>query len=213
MDQLQSGGSSLLMFERFASVRVAMQFMEDLTGFDKQANEAGTAFDWPSIGVWPRLLSERLMRVFGVWSLTWQNVVAKVEAMPMNKFAWTYDKGDDEVVKNMASESVLLNLQLLMLARLPSTVHQSEVADILPVAEDARFADCSFETCFVSQQPFVLAAQAAQHADLASDAVQHLRAAPVRHANPVKQYHAHRLLGELLSERSMICMYAAVDTR
>jgi hypothetical protein len=74
------------MFERFASVRVAMQFMEDLIGFDKQANEAGTIFDSASMWVWPRLLSERLMRVLGVWSLTWQNVVAKAEVMPMNRY-------------------------------------------------------------------------------------------------------------------------------
>jgi hypothetical protein len=186
-------------FERFASVRVAMKFMEDLTGFDKQANEAGTAFDSASVYVWPRLLSERLMRVLGVWSLTWENAVANVEAMPMNKMAWTYAKREGDVVEFMANGSILLNLQLLMLARLPSTVQKSEVAGILPLAEDGRFADCIFESQAVGQQPFVLAAQAAQHVDLASDAVRYLRAALVRHANPVKQQYAHRLLGELQS--------------
>jgi hypothetical protein len=139
------------------------------------------------------------MRVLGVRSLTWQNVVAKVEAIPINKVAWTYVKGEGDVVKSMSSESLLLNLQLLMLARLPSTVQKSEVADILPVAEDVRFADCTFESNSFSEQPFVLAAQAAQHVDLASDAVRYLRAALVRHANPVKQHYAHRVLGELHS--------------
>ena len=187
------------MFERFASVCVAMQFMEDLTEFDKQAHEAGTAFDWASVNVWPRLLSERLMRVLGVWSLSWQNVVEKVDAMPMDKFSWTYIKGEGDVLKFMSIESILLNLQLLMLARLPSTVQESEVADILPLAEDERFADCAFEVSPFSQQPFVLAAQAAEHAGLTHDAVRYLRAALVRHANPVKQHYAHCLLGELLS--------------
>ena len=187
------------MYERFASVRVAMQFMEDLTEFDKQANEAGTAFDLASIYVWPRLLSERLMCVLGVWSLTWQNAAAKVEAMPVSKWAWIYVKGEGDVVKFFATESILLNLQLLMLARLPSTVQKSEVVDILPLSEDARFSDCFFESLAIGQQPFVLAAQAAQHADLVSDAVRYLRAALVRHANPVKQHYAHRLLGELHS--------------
>jgi hypothetical protein len=199
LDQLQSAGCSLLVFERFASVRVAMKFMEDLTEFDKQANEAGTAFDWPSVCVWPRLFSEQLMRVLGVWSLTWQNVVAKVGAIPMNKWAWTREKGEGDEVKYMASESIVLNLQLLMLARLPSTVQTSEVAGILPLAEDARFADNIFETDAFGQQPFVLAAQAAQHVGLARDAVRYLRAALVRHANPVKQHHAHCLLGGLQS--------------
>jgi hypothetical protein len=196
---MQSAGCSLLVFERFASVRVAMQFMEDLTEFDKQANEAGTAFDDPSVMVWPRLLGERLMRVLGVWSLTWQNVVAKVEAMPLSKWVWTYDGGEDDVVKNMAIESIVLNLQLLMLARLPSTVQESEVAALLPLAEDVRFADCIFESFGFGQQPFVLAAQTAQQVGLTRDAVRYLRAALVRHANPVKQHHAHCLLGELQS--------------
>ena len=196
---VQSGGISLLVFERFASVRVAMKFMEDLIVFDKQANEAGTMFDIASVCVWPRLLSERLMRALGVRSLTWQNVVAKVEAMPTHKWAWTYDKGQGDVVQCLANESILLNLQLLMLARLPSTVQKSELADILPVAEDVRFADCIFESVGFGQQPYVLASQAAQHVDLTSDAVRYLRAAFVRHANPVKQHYAHRSLGELLS--------------
>ena len=176
-----------------------MKFMEDLTGFDKQANEAGTAFDISSVYVWPRLLSERLMHVLGVWSLTWQNVVAKVAAMPMNKFAWVYGIEEGDEVKNLAGESILLNLQLLMLARLPSTVQESEVVGILPLAEDVRFADQMCETNAFGQQPFVLAAQAAQHVGLTSDAVRYLRVALVRHANPVKQFHAHCLLGELHS--------------
>ena len=158
VDTLQSSGISLLMFERFASVHVAMKFMEDLTEVDKQANEAGTAFEWASVMVWPRLPSEWLMNVLGVRSLTWQNVVAKVEALPLSKWVWTYDGGEDGVVENMAIESILLNLQLLMLARLPSTVQESEVAGILPLAEDERFADCIFETNTFGQQPFVLAA-------------------------------------------------------
>jgi hypothetical protein len=195
---LQSGGESLLILERFASVRVALKFMEDLTEFDKQANEAGTTFDFPSVCVWPRLLSERLTRVLGVWSLTWQNVVAKIKAMPINKWTWAHEgKG----ASFMSSESILLNVQLLMSARLPSIVQKSEVANILPLAEDARFADCLFECCGFGQQPFVLAAQAAQHVGLglARDSIQYLRAALVRHANPVKQHHAHCLLGELHS--------------
>jgi hypothetical protein len=200
-DKLQGSGLSLLMFERFASVRVAMQFMEDLTGFDKQANEAGTSFEVASACVWPRLLSERLMCVLGVWSLTWQNVAAKVEAMPIHKLAWTCVKGEGDVVKFLAIESILLNLQLLILARLPSTVQKSEVAGILPLAEDERFADCCFESSGFGQQPFVLAAQAAQHVGLTRDAVRYLRAALVRHANPVKQHYAHCLLGELQSQR------------
>jgi hypothetical protein len=186
------------MFERFASVRVALKFMEGLTEFDKHANEAGTAFDFASIVVWSRLVSGQLMRVLRVWSLTWQNFVAKVEAMPMNTMAWTYDKGGN-MVTYLAIESILLNLQLLMLARLPSTVQKSEVAGILPLAKDARFADCFFEGLGFGQQAFVLAAHAAQHVDLTSDAVRYLRAALVRHANPIKQHHAHRLLGELQS--------------
>ena len=113
--------------------------------------------------------------------------------------AWTYDKGEGDVVKFMAIGSILLNLQLLMLARLPSTVQKSEVADILPLAEDSRFADCIFEASNFCQQPFVLAAQAAQHVELIHDAVRYLRPALVRHANPVKQHHAHCLLGELHS--------------
>jgi hypothetical protein len=192
-------GNSLLVFERFASVRVAMKFMEDLTVFDKQANEAGTMFDVASVLVWPRLLSERLVRVLGVWSLTWQNVAAKFEAMASNKFAWTYDKGEGDVVKNMAIESILLNLQLLMLARLPSTLQKSEAADILPLAEDVRFADCVFKCMALGQQPFVLAAQAAEHVGVTGDAIRYLRGALVRHANPIKQHYAHRLLGELQS--------------
>ena len=203
-DHIQSIGCSLLVFERFASVRVAMKFMEDLIVFDKQANEAGTMFDLASVYVWPRLLSERLVRALGVRSLTWQNVVAKVEAMPTHRWAWTYDKGQGDVVQCLANESILLNLQLLMLARLPSTVQKSEVADILPLAEDARFSDCSFESLAIGQQPFVLAAQVAQHVGLTHDAVRYLRAALVRHANPVKLHHAYRLLGELLSKKSMI---------
>jgi hypothetical protein len=151
VDQLQSLGGSFLVFERFASVCVALKSMEDLTGFDKQASEAGTVFDWPSLCVWSRLLSERLMRVLGVWSLTWQNVVAKFEAMPMDISAWEYAKGEGSVVKYLASESIQLNLQLLMLARLPSTVQKSEVAGILPLAEDVRFADCNFEAWLVGQ--------------------------------------------------------------
>ena len=176
-----------------------MKFMEDLAEFDKQANEAGTMFDVCSVKVWPRLVSERLMRALGVRSLTWQNVVAKVEAMPMHRWAWTYDKGQGDVVQCLANESILLNLQLLMLARLPSTVQKSELADMLPVAEDVCFADCVFEAMGFGQQPHVLAAQAAQHVDLTSDAVRYLRAALVRHANPVKQHYARRLLGELHS--------------
>jgi hypothetical protein len=199
VDQLQSAGGSLLVYERFASVRVAVQFMEDLTEFDKQAHEAGTAFSFASLHVWPRLLGERVICVLGVWSLTWQNVAAKVEAMPPYKSAWTYVKGEGDVVKSMANDSILLNLQLLMLVRLPSAIEKSEVAGILPLAEDERFADCSFETSSFCQQPFVLAAQAAQYADLTRDGVRYLRAALVRHANPVKQHHAHRFLGQLQS--------------
>ena len=75
-------------------------------------------------------------------------------------------KVEGDVVKFMASETVLLNLQLLMLARLPSTVQNSEVAVILPLAEDARFADCSCEVAGFGPQPFVLAAQAAHHCDV-----------------------------------------------
>jgi hypothetical protein len=156
-------------------------------------------FDWASVMVWPRLLSERLMRVLGVWSLSWQNVVAKAEAIPMNKYVWTYDNGGGNLVKCMANESILLNLQLLMLARLPGTVQQPEVGDMLPVAEDVRFADALFEAWPIGQQPFVLATQAAQHVDLTSNAVRYLRAALVRHANPLKQHYAHCLLGELQS--------------
>ena len=139
------------------------------------------------------------MRWERVRSLTWQNVVAKVEAMSAHKWAWTYDKGQGDVVQRLANESILLNLQLLMLARLPSTVQKSELADILPVAEDVRFADCFFKSMGFGQQPYVLAAQAAQHVDLTGDAVRYLRAAFVRHANPVKQHYARRMLGELLS--------------
>jgi hypothetical protein len=198
-DTIQSLGLSLLVFERFALVCVALKFAEDLTAFDKQANEAGTMFDNASIYVWPRLLSDRLMRVLGVWSLTWQNVAAKVEAMPMNKFQWTYDKGEGDVVKNIASESTLLNLQLLMLVRLPSAVQKSAVADTLPLVEDGRFADCIFESVGFGQQPFVLAARAAQYLESTHDAVRYLRAALVRHANPLKQHYAHCLLGGLQS--------------
>jgi hypothetical protein len=101
----------------------------------------------------------------------------------------------------MANESILLNLQLLMPARLPSTVQKSEVAGILPVAEDMRFADCVFESYGFAQQPFVLAAQTAKHAGLTGNAVRYLQAAFVRHANPLKQHYAHRLLGQLRALR------------
>lgn len=114
------------------------------------------------------------MRVLGARSLTWQNVVAKVQAIPPDRYTWTYDKGKGGVSQCMTSESILLNLQLLMLARLPSTVQESEAAGILPLADDVRFADCIFECVAFGQQPFVLAAQAAQHVDLTHDAVRYL---------------------------------------
>jgi hypothetical protein len=199
-DATQSGGCSLLVFERFASVGVAMKFLADLAEFDKQATEAGTMFDLASIFVWPRLFGEWLPCVLGVRSLTWQSVVAKAEAMAVHKWAWTHTNEEGDVVKNMSSESIALNLQLLMLARLPGTVQGSEVAGTLPLAEDLRFADCIFENMGgFGQPPFVLAAQAAEHVGLTGDAVRYLRAALVRHANPVKQHYAHCLLGQLQS--------------
>merc|ERR1711865_264729 len=109
--------------------------------------------------VWPRLLSERMVRVFKTWSLNWQNAAAKVEASKPLKVAWTrVNKG--EVVHFMANSAKLLNVHLLMLARSPGTVQEAEAVDILPNPEDLRFADCVFESAAFGQQPFVLAAQA-----------------------------------------------------
>ena len=197
-DGVQSRGVSLLIFERFASVTVAMKFMDDLAGFDEQACAAGTAFDVTSTYFFSRLPSERMMRVLKVWSLTWQNAVAKVQAIPPAKCFWTREH-NGEVVQFMANNAILLNVQLLMLARSPSTVQESEAADTLPEPEDLRFADCVFEVVNFGQQSFVLAAQAAQHLGLNGEGMQYLRAALIRHANPVKQHHACSMIGRLLA--------------
>ena len=197
-DNVQSRGVSLLIFERFASITVAIKFMDDLAGFDEQACAAGTAFDVTSTYFWSRLPSERMMRVLKVWSLTWQNAVAKVEAIPPAKYFWTREH-NGEVVQFMANNAMLLNVRLLVLVRSPSTVQESEAVDTLPEPEDLRFADCAFEACGFCQQPFVLAAQAAQHLGLSGEGMQYLRAALIRHANPVKQYYACSMIGRLLA--------------
>merc|ERR1711865_715205 len=151
-----------------------------------------------SVAVWPRLPSERMMRVLKVWSLTWQNAVAKVEAIPPARWFWTREN-NGEVVQLMANNAILLNVQLLMLARSTSIVQEAEAVDILPEPEDLRFADCIFESSCFGQQPFVLAAQAAQRLGFGGEGMQYLRAALIRHANPVKQQYAHSMIGVLLA--------------
>ena len=70
----------------------------------------------------------------------------------------------------------------------------------LCVSDVPYFRDLAFDILGIFMSPYTLAAQAAQNLGLGQLAVQYAHEALTFHKNPVKMYHAHVKLGEVLRE-------------
>ena len=123
---------SLIVNERFAEVELAARFTVDWLAVNQKAKVAGVElFDIASSHVWPRLQSDTLRRAMGVWLVSWQSAEARFEEVPTSKFAWSREEGG-KTIRCYNNNALLLNVQLLVLARLPTSVMASEATEFLP---------------------------------------------------------------------------------
>ena len=69
------------------------------------------------------------------------------------------------------------------------------------LSDNPYFRDLIIDIIGLGMSAYMLAAQAAQNLGLGQLAVQHAYEALTFHKNPVKMYHAHVKLGEILREK------------
>jgi hypothetical protein len=125
--------SSLVMLERFAAVQTAARFVEDWLAAIQKAKAIGSgALDGgPSSFTWARLQPAELLKAMAVTSISWKTAENRFGELANTRFTWIRE-GEEETVHFGSNASLLLNAQLVMLARSPSSVREAEAADFLP---------------------------------------------------------------------------------
>ena len=83
----------------------------------------------PSTVVWARLSSQQVARSMATWGVSWQTVDAATEALSTYKISWTREK---DGMSCFGRASICINSKLLILARTPSFVAESEARDAIP---------------------------------------------------------------------------------
>lgn len=127
------GCNSLLMLERFAAVQTAARYVKDWLAAILKATETGSrALDGsPSSFVWARLTPAELLKVMAVTSVSWKTAEPRFGEFGNNPMTWVRE-GEGKTVHFGSKASFRLNVQLVMLARVPSSVQEATAVDFLP---------------------------------------------------------------------------------
>jgi hypothetical protein len=186
------------MVPRFATIEYARRFERDWQQVDIQVHDVGTSFEFASLTMWGGLSAATFENVCHVRSLSFANVSACVDALPPNRWAWSRAHEDGRITTYESRSSVLLNIRALMMSNVPHAIHRADATEALPSPDCAEFSDLMCEVLTVWKPPSITLCPVAVRLVDHHLAAQYAQAALQFHKNPVKLFHAHTAMGDLL---------------
>ena len=122
------GKHLFVMLTRLSAVDTSRELFDTWESVAVQVAAAGTSFEISSFQIWAGLAPERLARVLALRSLSPQNIVDIMNALPENALSWQDLKHG---MAFCARGATLLNVQLTMLT-IPSSMAAAAAQAILP---------------------------------------------------------------------------------
>jgi hypothetical protein len=120
--------------ERYADAPTVRVFEDDWLLADLNASQSLVTKDAFPIGVWSRLSSASLAKSMGAYFLSWRTAESRMSKRLDSAWDWSREEDSCIVVAWTNTKAILAYAQLIILARLPHTVQQSEAAAFLPEA-------------------------------------------------------------------------------